>query len=415
MNIKRHWRKAVSVLLFLGVGLLAGMQLGSEPPPPPPTPTPTPTGTLVASAIDMGGDHNCAISTDAHVYCWGNNDHKELGMTTTETCGTAACSTAPRLVSGVSNVAQVSAGFWHTCVVTTSNAAKCWGDNSFGQLGDLGFCGTTCIGPVTPSGLGSGVKEISAGLFHTCAIMTSNEVKCWGDNYNGVLGTGSPPSDSDTPVTAMAASGTTRSSLVTGAGHTCVLSGGEVWCWGDNTQGQLGVGYSCPIICEKYSPTLIPAGFDNLVYFLWGGSSHTCAMDGINRVIKCWGQNSDGQLGLNDTSNRNVPTQLFGDGSGVHSMAGGEGHTCTEKNSGLQCWGKNSSGQVGDGTTTGRLTPTAISGFSTVSTVGAGANHSCLLTTGGNVWCWGDNDLGQLGSGSASDYNATPSLIVPVP
>ena len=262
--------------------------------------------------------------------------------------------TTPVDVSGLgSGVIAVAAGESHTCALTAGGGVKCWGNNEDGQLGD----GTTTHRPtpVDVSGLGSGVSAVAAGEFHTCAVMAGGGVKCWGGNWDGQLGDGTT---------------TSRSLPVDVSG--------------------LGSGVSA-----------VAAGY-----------GHTCALTAARRRVKCWGRNSEGQLGDGTTTRHLTPMDVSGLGSGVIGVAAGDRHTCAlTAGGGVKCWGRNLEGQLGDGTTIRRPTPVDVTGLgSGVSVVAAGGFHTCALTAGGGgafgVKCWGDNSSGQLG--------VTPSGWTPV-
>jgi hypothetical protein len=145
------------------------------------------------ATVSAGWVYTCAVTTVGSAKCWGNNFFGQLGD------GTVLNSNVPVNVSGLGGVAAVSAGGSHTCALTTGGGVKCWGWNDFGQLGD-GNEPTASGTPVDVSGLGSGVAVLSAGFIHTCGLTTGSDVKCWGDNASGQLGDGNEPAASDTPV-----------------------------------------------------------------------------------------------------------------------------------------------------------------------------------------------------------------------
>lgn len=208
-------------------------------------------------AIAAGGEHTCALTTGGGVKCWGANDYGQLGNNSTNT------QHAPVNVSGLaSGVVAISAGRFHTCAVTSGGGAKCWGANENGELGD-GTQSERHV-PVDVSGLASGVASIAAGQGHTCARTSGGGVKCWGSNSWGQLGDGSG-SDRLTPVDVSGlASGAT--SIGVGSDHSCaVASAGRVLCWGSNQYGQLGNDTDADSLAPVFvlaSETVFENGFD---------------------------------------------------------------------------------------------------------------------------------------------------------
>jgi alpha-tubulin suppressor-like RCC1 family protein len=136
------------------------------------------------ASIALGADHTCAVTTSGAAKCWGKNDAGQLGNNSTTNS-----STPVQVLNLSANVASISAGGLHTCAVTTGGAAKCWGHNVFNQLGNASTIPSSLV-PVAVVGLSSGIKSVAAGGTHTCAVTTDNRVKCWGDNENGRLGDG---------------------------------------------------------------------------------------------------------------------------------------------------------------------------------------------------------------------------------
>jgi alpha-tubulin suppressor-like RCC1 family protein len=351
---------------------------------------------LRATSISLGEYHNCALTETGGVKCWGYNLDGELGD------GTKTNRQAPVDVVGLgSGVAGISAGYRHTCALTSLGGVKCWGYNLEGRLGN----GTTTSSskPVKVSGLSSGVSAVSAGGFHTCALMQNGAVKCWGDNSFGQLGVGDATIVSSS--TPMDVSGLSSgvSAIRAGANHTCALmSGGGVKCWGDNSSGQLGEGTNI----NKFAPVDVD-GLSSGVSAITAGGSHTCALKKSGGLV-CWGRNDYGQLGIGSTTSKEEPVLVIGLAGGVSAVSAGSRHTCVLMQAGgARCWGYNYYGQLGNGTTSIPLDePVNVSVLTDgLSAIGAGQRHTCTLLQAGGVRCWGANDFGQLGNGST-----TPSI-----
>ena len=351
------------------------------------------TGGVVA--IAAGSYYTCALTTSRGMKCWGKNDYGQLGDGSTTTRST------PVDVSGLaSGVASIAAGRSHSCALTTSGGVLCWGDNFAGQLGDnTTFAHTT---PASVSALASGVTVIATGSNHSCAVSASGGLKCWGFNGGGQLGDNSTTNRlAPVDVIGLTGSTDTMAAIAAGDSHTCAMTiGGGVKCWGDNSNGQVGDSSNT----QRRSAVDV-TGLVSGLATISGGSFHTCALT-TGGGLTCWGANESGQLGDNTTTQRRAPVDVNGLASGVASLSSGGAHTCAlTADSGAKCWGYNLYGQVGDGSTTQRKTPADVSGLvSGVVTISAGLTHTCaLLTPSGGMKCWGNNSDGQLGDNTKTN------------
>ncbi len=301
------------------------------------------------TAVAAGGAYSCALTHAGGVKCWGYNGSGGLGNGSTDQ------SAVPVDVVGLSSgVAAVAVGGGHSCALTTAGAVKCWGSNSAGQIGD----GTTTdrLTPVKVSGLGSGVAAIDVGGYHTCALTTAGAVKCWGDNSFGAVGDGTTVNRSVPTGVVGLSSGV--ATISTGYWHSCAVTvAGAARCWGSNTSGKLGNG----LRANTSTPTDVQ-GLGSGVARISAGGDHTCAVT-TSGALECWGWNFWGQLGDGTTTDRLTPVGVSGLGSDVVQVdAGLHAHTCTLTGSGtVRCWGRNE-GRLGDGTTTTRLVPVEVSG-----------------------------------------------------
>ena len=327
----------------------------------------------------------------------GGNAFGELG---TGGASTASAFT-PADVRGLKRgVRAIAAGGQTTCALMRAGGAKCWGENRVGQLGRPATPNGRTPVPVDVSRLGSGVRAIAAGGQHTCALMTGGAVKCWGTGYASGLMT-----PSNTPVDVAGLASGVRA-IEAGNDQTCVLtSAGGVKCWGWNLDGQLGNGTRT----YSYTPVDV-AGLASGVSAISAGAHFACALTSGGGA-KCWGNNFFGQLGngLRTAHPTTTPVDVAGLASGVTAISTGRHFTCAlTTGGGVKCWGDNTYGQLGNGSRTASNTPVDVSGLTRgVSAITAGSQHICALMRGGGVKCWGLNH-GRLGNGSRTEFSTKP-------
>ena len=348
-----------------------------------------PVAASAAKAIAAGWHHTCITTSTGDVKCWGNNEYGQLGN------GNNTSSTTPVDVNNLEGVVKISTGNKHTCAVTSEGGVKCWGDGSYGKLGNGNYFDSNV--PVDVWNLNSRVVAIAAGGNHACVLMETGGVKCWGDNSYGPLGDGTTFTKSATPKDV---NGLTSGVVAIAAGlwHTCALmETGGMKCWGYNGNGQIGNGTGTVFITTPVNVSSLTSG----VVAIAAGDRHTCALMETGE-IKCWGDNNYGQNGDGTYTNSNIPVNVAELSGGVITISAGGSHTCVLTiNDGVKCWGANGYGQLGDETHTTHNTPSSVVGLgSDVIAISAGFMHTCALTGMGGVQCWGWNDYGQLGNGT---------------
>jgi alpha-tubulin suppressor-like RCC1 family protein len=254
-------------------------------------------GLVGATSVATGSAHSCALRFD-QAWCWGHNSSSQLGD------GTAENSSFPTSVVGLdADVVAVTANGDHSCALTTVGQVRCWGYNLAGQLGDGTFVDRAT--PVPVAGLGLGVRAVAAGNRHTCAITSDTRVRCWGLNAGGLLGHGGTEPASSTPVLVQGITG--ARAISAGGGHTCaLLDSGAVRCWGVNLYGAVGDGTTV----DRTVPVTV-TGLAGTPESLSAGAGHTCAVVAAG-TANCWGYNGLGQLGTGSTADATRPTVVTG-------------------------------------------------------------------------------------------------------
>jgi len=267
--------------------------------------------------------------------------------------------------------------------------------------------GLACAGdsPTASDPIPEPLITISAGVLHTCGVTTSGAAFCWGWNRYGQIGDASRR-DRIFPVRVDSPPPVGAGPVAVGGGHSCGLAAeGTAYCWGLNLSGQLGDGDATD------HPRPVPVGGGLTFARLATGGAYTCGV-GADSAARCWGWNAAGQLGDGTFTDRHLPTLVLG-GLKVLSIAAGIQHTCAlAADSTAYCWGANGFGQVGDGSGADTARPARVAGGRTFTVITIGAYHSCALTAAGDAYCWGDNSYGQLGDTAVLSGSSVPRLVL---
>ncbi len=357
-------------------------------------------------SVALGLRHTCALTVDGAAYCWGDDDLGQLGLEN----GGANVPVPTFVLSLPVFWRGLHAESHTTCALGGDEVRRCWGENTSGQFGD----GTTGPGSAVPVRIDTPpVRDLSAGGAHFCGLDAAGTLWCWGYDAHGQVGNGVASQAEPTPA-KVPLSGPIRFADAGGL-HTCAIGQDDsLWCWGYNDSGQIGVGD----LTDRTEPVRPGCQSGQEACFHdWQtvslGSFTTC---GIRKggSLWCWGGNTNAQLGVG-TIGTNEPSPLAVDGDATYTtVACGYQHTCAIRDDGtLWCWGNGDSGQLGNGGRERRSVPTEVTPPDAAgrweevyTSAGGGAEggaHTCAIRNDRTLWCWGRNGSGQVGVGRGSD------------
>ena len=306
---------------------------------------PTEVSATSWATVACGQTDACGIRTDGTMSCWGNNGSGQLGAATT--------AAEPRTEVTGGPWQAITPGSYQSCGIATDSTLWCWGDNTNGQLGTGNTVATSAPAQVT----GTGWSQVSTSYYHTCATKQDGTLWCWGLNANLQL--------ADSSVGYRMSPGQISESdwaqVMTGLYHTCAIkSDKSLWCWGGNTAGQLG-NASAPILAQgSQGGVSIPLQVTGAWNSISAGETHTCGIM-ADQSLWCWGDNSSGQLGNGSQTLSSTPVAVVVLDKAWASVSAGAGHTCAiATDSTLWCWGDNSDGQLGTGSGGEQLLPTRV-------------------------------------------------------
>jgi alpha-tubulin suppressor-like RCC1 family protein len=290
---------------------------------------------------------------------------------------------------GTGTWSAVASAQEHSCALKASDSTLwCWGTNGYGQLGQ----GATSDGEMWfgPAQVGASTySAVASGHNFTCAVRSTGAMYCWGQNGNGQLGVGDTI-DRASPTLVLGGI-TTWTDVQAGENFVCGIRSAThtLYCWGNNGNGQLGVGNTT----QRTQPGQVSGTSWSKVSLMW---AHACATTTTGSLY-CWGWAGEGQLGQGaDTTDKSTPDQVTG--TGWVTPATGDATSCaTKSDNTLYCWGRNSGGQVGDSSTTQRNSPVAVSGSWSTTVLSMGNASACAVKTTGTLWCWGANGNQDVG------------------
>jgi alpha-tubulin suppressor-like RCC1 family protein len=406
----RHWAAGAAILIVVGSAAAYVIhRLAASPPvtTPPVAAWSSPPDTG-ASLPTGGATHTCLLTGTGTALCWGTGPFGQLGV------GSRRIALVPMAVTAASRFASISAGASHTCGVTSEGKVLCWGLNEEGQAGVKS--GTLCTAagvnydctspPDTIAGLPR-MRLVRAGGSFSCGLAADGVAYCWGGNRRGQLGR-STGHAWDPPGPVGASPHPQFHDLAAGQFHACgVTTEGAILCWGWGLYGQLGTTAKTSRCTTGEACADAPAPVDASGSFsvVTAGAGHTCALGSNGRAF-CWGSNTHGQLGIGSTREKApVPAAVAG-GHTFTGLAAGSYFTCGLTETGeVWCWGDNSSGQVGTAadSTPGSDVPVRVALDGRALSIGAGDRHACTILEGDRVACWGNDGAGQLGDGQKTE------------
>lgn len=370
---------------------------------------------VVLVAVGLSGLMAPTVQADSVnlVTTWGGNPYGELGNSTNANSRVPVAVTSSGVLDGLT-IEAISAGPYHACVLSTTQRAYCWGDDTAGQLGDGGSLSDANqpVAVAMPSGVE--FRQVSAGSSLVCAVSTAGAGYCWGEGTTGAMGDGTRTSTNAAPVAVTMPTGITFSSISAGNQFACaVATSGAGYCWGSGANGQTGLGNTSVVDV----PTAVSGG-PTFQAISAGLSTTTCGLDTAGAAY-CWGYGGTGELG-NGTQSIEQTSPVAVDTTGGRpttyaQISTGGDHVCALTSSGVAwCWGGNSDGQLGDGSTTSQTRPVAVTmpAGVTFTAIDAGLGFTCAVGSDTRGYCWGANTLGELGIGSAATSSTTPVAVV---
>jgi len=370
--------------------------------------TPVQTSSLGGGRVPMkivaGTRHACVLAADGSVWCWGDSAQGQGGAN-----GVTVLD--PTQVSLGDTATLIAAGGANTCAVLTDNSLKCWGQNNVGQLGIGSTDGIAHYTPTTVSSIPASfsVASIDIGTGSVCVSSAANEVWCWGKNNYGQLGTGATAASVSTPGRTLALGGL-ASSVAAGADHSCAVVGAGLMCFGRNNYGQIG-----QALATTSDATPRAVMVSGSVAAVTAGDTHTCIRLSTG-AVQCFGRNNNSQLGRTGAgASDSVAAAVQGLPSGAVDVVAGGSHACTMTPTGeVKCWGNNSFGQLGDNTQNNSDTAIAVLYMNALPTTTAPTTTAPSTTAPSTTASSSSSSSSSSTTSSSSSTSVAPSVVTTI-
>jgi alpha-tubulin suppressor-like RCC1 family protein len=364
-------------------------------------------GTADWRSVSAGNTETCGIRTSGRLYCWGDDSFGQLGN---GILIAGDVMTPDEVAGGHTDWTSVSVGNGFACGRRSTGRIYCWGYDGDGQLGN-GAPVANRTAPTEVAGGRTDWVDVQVGRIHACARRASGRLFCWGASGGGQVGHSATP-NSTYPVPVEVAGGRTDwRAFGLAQETTCALrASGRLFCWGNDFEGQLGNNAS---LANQHLPVQVAGGHTDWTA-VRGGANHNCARRAGGDAF-CWGDDAMGQVGTSSANDPEPRPVEIADGNftGWGVPDGGDNHSCALRSGHLYCFGGDYSGQlgVGPGLDTSQ-TPLEVSGgLSTWTKVSVGSNYTCAIRVSQRLYCWGSNGHGKTGLATSTGNQEIPAEV----
>jgi alpha-tubulin suppressor-like RCC1 family protein len=361
---------------------------------------------IVPVFLSAAGQQTCALFSDGSMKCWGRGSQQAPNES-------RAAIATPTRVSGAPLASQVSVGWEAICLLSQAGGVDCFGDDTRGAVGDgQADGGVLNVYAPTPVNLPAATLQVDVEFASPCAVASDGSVRCWGDNTYGQLGASVPQGQFSASPVVVAGAPSAQSIAAYKSGACILAQDNSVDCWGGGAAGELGDGMSG--VGHSRATVGTVQGLPANVVRIAAGEEDVCATTS-DGDLWCWGDNTEAQLGQGSPGAPATTPQRI-NLANVEQVAIGTFDECAVITDGtVQCWGGSELGVDAGGPSNGASTyqpPTRMPGLPLAQQVVVANQHACVLGRDATVWCWGANDGGQLGPNAPIAFD--PPTLIPL-